>query len=518
MPTENEASKKSSARLEKLDKKVEALIEWSKKYPKVEMGTYGTTKYLKQYASSEAEYESLKEQYKKMREYYNYLSKLKKEKRLPADRLEKLRNGNVRGEFGESDFTLELAKKYRISPSKINYLVGKYGNMEQFLKANQEGCIDEETISYLRENLTDIIDISHNTNPGFYSLYKFIEQRENIDPKSRTLEIVDFEELKQYIGVCLTQRESQVINKFFGLQESKSMTLADIARGENCTRQAILVIKERAIEKLRQAMVTKKISKFGKYCLDENRRQKIEDVIYNSNAIFIPDEEYKNEPCDISTPKYRKIIGNVTIGPTESISAIELSVRTYNALIRVGIDTVQKLMEASDSMLLNVRNLGPKALEEVLAKKSELINKYGYKKVVQNTPLEELRRIDGTYNILMRMGIDTVEKLVELDEQTLLNYKNIGPKKTSNILEMKEQAIIFLRNKKMGVCTLNNYANAYQEEASGKTELGQLRERKSQLSGEQEGLKHQLEQAKSLLDSYEAIRGDVTPKETIGIE
>ena len=103
MPTQNTVNKKMESFLEKIDKKIEALIEWNKKYPNVEIGKYTTAKFLRQYVSTEAEYVRLREEYENMKENYNYLRDLKKQKRLPVDRSEKLRNGNVRGIFGETD-------------------------------------------------------------------------------------------------------------------------------------------------------------------------------------------------------------------------------------------------------------------------------------------------------------------------------------------------------------------------------------------------------------------------------
>lgn len=496
-----------------LDEKIDALIEWNKKYPRVEVGKISSTKYLRQYASSEEEYENLKKGYKQVREYYNYIRNIRNQRGLSTERFEKLRNGNIRGVFGESDLTLGLARKYRIRPDKINYLISKYRSIEEFLKVNREGNIDEEDISYLRDNITDIIDISNTKNPGFNMLYRLIEQRENIEPMNRTLQLVDFEELKEYLRVCLTQRELEVIINVFGLEDGKCRTLSEIGKEGNCTRQSILEIKTRAIEKLRQTMVAKKISKFGRYCLDEDKRKLIEDIVYNSNAIFIPDEEFKDEPYDISTHKYRKIIGKETVNMPESISSIQLSVRSHNALMRAGIDTIQKLIEASDSMISNIRNLGPKGCEEIFSKKDELKNRYGEKRKENKTPIDVLNMKGAIYNILMRLGIDTVEKLVKLDEKTLLNYKNIGPKKLKDILEIKETGILFLENDKLNTYTTNNVTNECQIEENGKTELESLKERKERLLGEKYQIEQQLGEAKDLLVSYEGMHDGLVGKD-----
>ena len=55
-----------------------------------------------------------------------------------------------------------------------------------------------------------------------------------------------------------------------------------------------------------------------------------------------------------------------------NIDELELSVRSYNCLKRAGINTVEELTNKTSEEMMNVRNLGRKSLEEVLAKLKEL--------------------------------------------------------------------------------------------------------------------------------------------------
>lgn len=55
-----------------------------------------------------------------------------------------------------------------------------------------------------------------------------------------------------------------------------------------------------------------------------------------------------------------------------SIEELELSVRSYNCLKRVGINTVEELTNKTSEDMMKVRNLGRKSLEEVLSKLKEL--------------------------------------------------------------------------------------------------------------------------------------------------
>lgn len=50
-----------------------------------------------------------------------------------------------------------------------------------------------------------------------------------------------------------------------------------------------------------------------------------------------------------------------------NVRELDLSVRSYNCLIRAGITTIEQLLNTSDEDLLAVRNLGKKGYEELIA-------------------------------------------------------------------------------------------------------------------------------------------------------
>jgi DNA-directed RNA polymerase subunit alpha len=54
------------------------------------------------------------------------------------------------------------------------------------------------------------------------------------------------------------------------------------------------------------------------------------------------------------------------------IEDLELSVRSYNCLKREGVNTVQQLVEQSESDLMKIRNFGAKSIEEVKDKLAQL--------------------------------------------------------------------------------------------------------------------------------------------------
>ena len=55
-----------------------------------------------------------------------------------------------------------------------------------------------------------------------------------------------------------------------------------------------------------------------------------------------------------------------------SIDELELSVRSYNCLMRANIKTVEELTNKTEDDMMKVRNLGKKSLDEVIGKLKEL--------------------------------------------------------------------------------------------------------------------------------------------------
>lgn len=58
-----------------------------------------------------------------------------------------------------------------------------------------------------------------------------------------------------------------------------------------------------------------------------------------------------------------------------NIQKLDLSVRSYNCLMRAGITTIEQLLNTSDEDLLAVRNLGKKGYEELIACKKAFSSK-----------------------------------------------------------------------------------------------------------------------------------------------
>jgi len=136
------------------------------------------------------------------------------------------------------------------------------------------------------------------------------------------------------------------------------------------------------------------------------------------------------------------------------LAALGLSIRPYNALMRRGIKTVQRLVRMSDDEILEVRNIGANSLAEMREKlaafsynppsaepqrcaspyrsgKPPSVEPSADPSSVSSpdeTPLAALGLSVRSYNALMRRGIKTVQHLARMSEDEILEVRNISAK------------------------------------------------------------------------------------------
>ena len=78
---------------------------------------------------------------------------------------------------------------------------------------------------------------------------------------------------------------------------------------------------------------------------------------------------------------------------TISIDVIGLSVRSANALHRIGVHTVNDMLQYDSEQLPQVRNLGQKSVQEILAKIEEYKAILGDKKILLGVIRTEILQI-----------------------------------------------------------------------------------------------------------------------------
>ncbi len=142
------------------------------------------------------------------------------------------------------------------------------------------------------------------------------------------------------------------------------------------------------------------------------------------------------------------------------IERLGLSRRSYNALMRAKLYTIQQLAGKTEEELLNIRNLGRKSAEEIVeAVKAYLAVPHEDEEecepenteaaftesvepvtepVPDSRPIEVLLLSKRSYNVLKRAKIDTVQQLMALDEQILGKMRNLGTKSLEELAAIRK--------------------------------------------------------------------------------
>ena len=186
----------------------------------------------------------------------------------------------------------------------------------------------------------------------------------------------------------LTEREKDVIKELY----FEGKTLGDIGIRHNVTRERIRQIASKALRALRHPS-RKNLIRYGKTKMDkmvelnkleielQNREKEllIKEVTLNKMAEAIEDKKEfieKNVPeVNFSAANYDAPIPSLRgdwLTPSAAFMDLDLSVRSYNCLVRANIITISDLIHSiSTKKIYKVRNLGRRSLEEIINKLQE---------------------------------------------------------------------------------------------------------------------------------------------------
>ena len=132
------------------------------------------------------------------------------------------------------------------------------------------------------------------------------------------------------------------------------------------------------------------------------------------------------------------------------VEELDFSSRTQNALMRAGINTVEKIISYTEDEIIKVRNIGETGFAEIWKKlhglglsfrereiytMGMLIERPEVKgeKVLEMT-IEELDFSVRTYTCLKRAGINTVDDLLQRTESDMIKIRNLGRKSLEEVI------------------------------------------------------------------------------------
>ena len=403
-----------------IDEKIDSLVEWGRKYPKIKIAPMATDEELREYVKTDEEFSQIQEEYKKMQRYYEYVKYRKYQGELNEEQIQRGKEGEIGGVFGYSTRIEELAKKYGIVEKDADYLLTKFGTLDNFYEMHNTGGLVSKRDKTLEEKIIrQVVDIDDNSNIGYDNLYK------EILGKTNGVSFYSSEELKKALEE-LSERERYVIESIYGIMEGRApITLEEVGRKIGVTRGGAFPIKHKALRKLRSTSRLSKIRIFAgiennKYLTDKERQQieelkkdiQLQNGDLSENLSKLKEiqeriearkrEEQKEKlkqqiingqvPMDkLSKFSYEdlldmgiepEIVNTICSDVDEykkreeeserlSISKVGFSTRTFNCLKKAGIRSLADLSDKTEMDLIMIRNLGKRSFEEIIAKMQE---------------------------------------------------------------------------------------------------------------------------------------------------
>ena len=159
------------------------------------------------------------------------------------------------------------------------------------------------------------------------------------------------------------------------------------------------------------------------------------------------------EKQELVSDKQREEINKL---PPVPIERMQLSVRSYNALKRANIQTVQDLAKLTIEDIKMIRNLGSKSIDEIINAVENFVieeNLQEYSStpdgneekeqeqmaetVLDDRPITVFNLSVRSYRCLKNSGIDTVQQLLALSAKDIMSMRGMGQKSASEILTIQ---------------------------------------------------------------------------------
>lgn len=176
--------------------------------------------------------------------------------------------------------------------------------------------------------------------------------------------------IKRSIEISLTEEETNVVFRRFGVVDGIAHTLEEVANELNVARWQVHVIESRALRKLRRphvklpgVMMSLRVNEMGVAEILEELEKIRKDPILQREA------ELQDKLRSISKSHFAQAKeARLYYLEGVDIDQLNLSVRVYNCLRRADINTVADIIRYPKEDWLKIRNVNRKGIEEVVSK------------------------------------------------------------------------------------------------------------------------------------------------------
>lgn len=531
-----------------IDEKIDALIEWKKKYPDVIIQrknlnqpiSDATIKRLEELAKAEGiEFSELEKKYKKITSYNEYVRCRESNGKLNESQWNKCKEGNLRGKFGFPTEIEQIANKLKIDAKQVADITDRFGSIDNFIQMYRDGKLSEkQTMLYNNNLINNMIDI--DCNPLAENYTKLVKATFG-DRFYKEHEFMMFSSdgMREALE-ALTPREMKLMKLRFGLDDGKYRSLEDLCQEFGVTRERVRQIEAKALRKLRNPSRSRKFKPFtfeelkeNKYVSDEEIEllSDLENDILKSNLIFkhdlIDDLDLGKDRFDVIRDIQEEIktrtekekeqkVQNMAKNDI-AIEEFDFSIRTFNCLKRFGINTINQLASLSEEDIMEIRNLGRHGAEEVISKLEERGIKLGEldetteeiidKKAVGIIDIDLSVR---SFNCLRRAGIETLADLENLTYEELMKIRNVNQKSLEEIVsKAKRYGITFEDADELDdPDSVGTTEGEPAEKVYSDSEMEEIKAKRTELEAELKALDEQTRKARELLAEYNKLIGD----------
>lgn len=273
---------------------------------------------------------------------------------------------------------MEIAKQYGISKKVVNYILEKYGDMDNFILEYKSGKIglDKEELQMCGIQSPRVFalcsyDISKRQKSAYIRLVEQVCDSEDIKLlyNGGYINIDDINETLQ----TLSDIEQMLLNYTYGLN-GEIKKLAEIGQEQGCSFQNVSARIYKTLEKIKPD--------FKHIVKDKDDFTKIDELLIEREELIIELDGY-NYHMD------------------RKIEELGLSNRTYNALKRAGINTVDEIESKTEEEFEQIKSLGRKCIDEIRQK-------------LQEFPKEEIQRKN-----MAKLNEELIKKISKLNMEML---------------------------------------------------------------------------------------------------
>ncbi|MAU00655.1 MAG: hypothetical protein CL608_26215 [Anaerolineaceae bacterium] len=224
---------------------------------------------------------------------------------------------------------------------------------------------------------------------------------------------------------------------------------------EDAPSKAFLILSDE--KRLRRILISEQLNDL--YTEVERQLNDVCDFNHPRLLVVRLNRKSKTTSLDKAVPSVPPIDTTSNYRFNDSIDSLNLSVRTYNALFRAGIKTINQVLELFPDGIWKVKNIGQLSFSEIETQLENYLTKYSQTLTLASFRTSALHQIATppsedddrsinmldlsrrTYNALIRGGVNTIDELQVKTSDHLLTIPNIGPKALTEIeSELKKNA------------------------------------------------------------------------------